>query len=100
MTPYPMDRHEREALDRWLTTDPRDTADEEIAGGMMEWTPGTLSDPVIDRIATDALADAWNNAGRKAPEFQQRLEKIIYAATGTRMTVYSGPRARTEGSND
>lgn len=65
----------------------------EITGGMLQWIPGTISDTVVERIGTDALADMWCNCGQDAIVFQEKVMAMIKHATGAKMSVYSGPHA-------
>lgn len=71
--------------------------DEEIAGGMLRWEPGSLTTTIVDRILTDALSDLWLDCYRRGAAqggakyqnmlFRAKVQAAIHHATGEWMMV-------------
>ena len=105
----PLDRREREALDRHITGnygedqfrgaededfDPAYTQSQEITDGMLQWEPGTLSTKTIERILMDAMADLWQDCYRRDQSeeqrrnmFREKVMELMRSATNTQMRV-------------
>ena len=71
--------------------------EQEIADGMVQWEPGSLSTHAIERILMDAMADLWADCYRSGPHyaapsfqrnlFREKLMHLIRSATGQEMRV-------------
>lgn len=71
--------------------------EQEIADGMVQWEPGSLSTIAIERILMDALADLWADCYRGGPQyagpsfqrnlFREKLMHLVRSATGQEMRV-------------
>ena len=91
-------KRDARALDRYITREQPD--DDEITDGMLRWEPGSLSTTIIERIATDALADLWRDCYRRGDNlqafqrelFRQRVSDLIAAAAGEPFEVIKCPR--------
>lgn len=75
--------------------------EQEIASGMLQWEPGSLSTTTLERVLTDALADLYGDSFRRGESRRERNERFlgtvkrcVQAATGVDLISLTATRER------